>query len=61
MFCLEEGAELGWLIDSEDESVMIFKPNQFPEIKSDEDILPVLDSLKDLQLSVKEMFNWLTM
>lgn len=61
MFCLEKGTELGWLIDSEDESVMIFKPNQFPEIKSDEDILPVLDSLKDLQLSVKEMFNWLTM
>jgi hypothetical protein len=40
-------------------SVMILKPNQFPEIKIEEEILPVLDSLKDLQLSVQEMFSWL--
>lgn len=59
MFCLNQGTQLGWLIDAEDESVMIFKPNQFPEIKIEEEILPVLDSLKDLQLSVKEMFSWL--
>jgi Uma2 family endonuclease len=61
MFCLNQGTQLGWLIDAEDESVMIFKANQFPEIKIEEEILPVLDSLKDLQLSVKEMFSWLAM
>jgi Uma2 family endonuclease len=59
MFCLRQGTELGWLIDPEDESVMILKANQFPEIKIEEEILPVLDSLKDLQLSVQEMFSWL--
>jgi Uma2 family endonuclease len=52
MFCLSQGTQLAWLIDPEDESVMIFKPEQFPEIKSDEEILPVLDTLKELQLSV---------
>ncbi|MGK7894221.1 MAG: Uma2 family endonuclease [Xenococcus sp. (in: cyanobacteria)] len=60
LFCLEHGTELGWLIDPEDESVMIFKPNQLPEIKSDEEFLPVLESLKDWQLSVTEMFSWLS-
>jgi Uma2 family endonuclease len=60
IFCLNQGTQLGWLIDPKDESVMIFKPNQFPEIKLDEEILPVLDSLKDLQLSVTEMFTWLS-
>jgi Uma2 family endonuclease len=59
MFCLCQGTELGWLIDPEDESVMILKVNQFLEIKIEEKILPVLDSLKDLQLSVQEMFSWL--
>ena len=60
LFCMKQGTELGWLIDPEDESVMIFKPNQLPEIKSDEEILPVLESLKDWQLSVTEMFSWLS-
>lgn len=59
MFCLNQGTQLGWLIDPEDESVMILKPNQFPEIKVEKEILPVLDEIKDLQLSVEEMFNWL--
>ncbi|NEO78650.1 Uma2 family endonuclease [Moorena sp. SIO4G3] len=60
LFCLNQGTELGWLIDPEDESVMIFQPKQLPEIKSDEEILPVLESLKDWQLSVAEMFSWLS-
>jgi Uma2 family endonuclease len=60
IFCLNQGTQLGWLIDPEDESVMIFQPNLFPEVKIDAEILPVLDSLKDLQLSVKEMFTWLS-
>jgi len=59
MFCLNKGTQLGWLIDPEDESVMILKPNQFPEIKIEKEILPVLDDIKDLQLSVEEMFTWL--
>ncbi len=60
LFCLNQGTELGWLIDSEDESVMIFKANQLPEIKSNQEILPVLESIKDWQLSVAEIFSWLS-
>lgn len=60
MFCLTHGTQLAWLIDPEDESVMIFRPNQFPEMKSDDDILPVIDNFNKFQLSVKEMFSWLT-
>jgi len=59
IFCLNQGTQLGWLIDPEDISVMIFRPNQLPEIKVGEDILPVLDTLIELKLSVKEMFDWL--
>lgn len=59
LFCLKQGTELGWLIDTKDESVMIFQPNQLPEIKSGEEILPVLASLGDWQLSVTEIFSWL--
>ncbi|NEP45943.1 MAG: Uma2 family endonuclease [Okeania sp. SIO2H7] len=59
IFCLKQGTQLGWLIDPKDESVMIYQPEKFPEIKSDEEILPVIKCVEELQLSVAEMFDWL--
>lgn len=61
LFSLKQGTQLGWLIDTEDESIMIFQPNQLPEIKSDNEILPVLKVLEDWRLSVNDMFQWLTL
>ena len=61
IFCLKQGTQLGWLIDPKDESVTIYQPEQFPEIKSDEEILPVLECVEELQLSVTEMFDWLNL
>jgi Uma2 family endonuclease len=62
MFCLKGGTQLGWLIDPEDESVMILEPNKFPEIKSNQETLTVLKDLQEsLQLSAEEMFNWLNL
>jgi len=59
IFCLKQGTQLGWLIDPKDESVMTFQPNCIPDVKSDEENLPVLEDLKDLQLSATEIFDWL--
>ncbi len=59
IFCLNNGTQLGWLIDPEDESVAIFKPNQQPEIRYNSDNLPVLDLLTDWQLSTADLFAWL--
>lgn len=59
LFCLNSGTQLGWLIDPEDESVMIFKPNQQPDIQSEDEVLPVLADIGDWRLTVNEMFSWL--
>ncbi|AMA09213.1 Uma2 family endonuclease [Picosynechococcus sp. PCC 73109] len=59
MVCLEAGTQLAWLVDPEDESVLVFKPQQFPEMKSEADVLPVLESLSLLELSASELFGWL--
>lgn len=62
MFCLEQGTQLGWLIDPEDESVMILTPNKFPEIKSNQENLIVLEGLQEsLRLPAQEIFNWLSL
>lgn len=58
-FCLSQGTKLGWLIDPEDESVVIFEPNSSPLVKSDRDTLLVLKVLNDWQLSAADLFGWL--
>lgn len=61
LFCLNHGTELGWLIDSQERSVIIFRPAQQPEIKQDQDTLPVLNLLSDPKLSVATIFSWLSL
>jgi Uma2 family endonuclease len=57
--CLNHGTKLGWLVDPEDESVLIFGPTQNPELKTGDDALPGLSVLPDWQLTARELFGWL--
>ncbi len=59
IFCLKQGTKLGWFIEPEDESVMVFQPNQLPDVKYAADNLPVVDVLGDWQLSVADVFTYL--
>ena len=59
MFSIQNGTKLGWFLDYEDESIMVFQPNQVPDIKQGDDILPVLDVLEGWDLSVADIFNCL--
>jgi Uma2 family endonuclease len=61
MACLQAGTQLAWLVDPEDESVLIFRSQQFPEMKSEGDRLPVLEQLSALDLSVADLFSWLSL
>ena len=61
LFCLNHGTELGWLIDPQERMIMTLKPGQQPEIKQEEENLPVLSLLGDWQLSVKEVFSYLSL
>lgn len=56
--CLQQGCELGWLIDPGDRSVMVFRPKQEPEFYRDDALVPVLQGL-DLCLTTDEIFGWL--
>ncbi|AFY33284.1 Uma2 family endonuclease [Calothrix sp. PCC 7507] len=59
IFCINEGTKLGWFIDPNDKSVMVFQPNQLPAVKYDTDILPVLDVFVDWQITAADIFSWL--
>ncbi len=59
IFSLKNGSKLGYLIDPDDESITIFQPNQLPEVKEKQDILPVLDVLQNWQTKIEDIFSWL--
>lgn len=59
MFSIQNGTKLGWFLDSEDESIMVFQPDRVPEIKQENDVLPVLDVLEGWNLSVADIFSCL--
>lgn len=58
-FCLRHGTKLGWLVEPNSKVVTVFQPNQLPELKEGQDILPVLDIISDWQLSVADLFSFL--
>ena len=60
LFALNNGTEIAWLIDPQERIIMIFYPNQQPQIKHNKDLLPVLSLLSDWQLSTQDIFNYLT-
>ncbi|WP_253188110.1 Uma2 family endonuclease [Leptolyngbya sp. 'hensonii'] len=53
LFCPNHGAELGWLIDSQERLIMIFQPGQQPEMKQKQDILKVLSVSNRVRLIIK--------
>ena len=60
VFCLKHGTKLGYLIDTDDQSITVFQPNQLPDVKEKQDVLPVLDALPYWQITVEDIFNYLS-
>ncbi len=60
LHCLTEGSRLGWLIYPEEESVLVFPPQQQPQLfQAETDELPVPEFMGEFKLTVGEMFGWL--
>jgi len=60
LFSLEQGGQLGWLIDLSDRSVVAFFPNRLPKSLQGSDPLPVLSGIP-WQISAEQLFDWLKM
>jgi Uma2 family endonuclease len=60
LHCLKYGTQMGWLIDPDEQTVFVFRPKQEMEVFDKPDvILPVPSFAGDLQLTVKDLFDWL--
>ncbi|WP_299408525.1 Uma2 family endonuclease [Acaryochloris sp. IP29b_bin.148] len=60
LYCLQQGSQLGWLVDPADRSVLILRSQHEPELFQGKDAPPVLLGI-DLSLSVDTIFGWLKM
>ena len=58
LHCLHHGSQLGWLIDPDDYSVLIFSPQQEPNLCRGSQQLRVLGGL-DMIITAEEVFSWL--
>lgn len=59
LHCLNYSSKLGWLIDPEEKSVLVYPANQQTKILTQHDVLPVPDLVADLRMTVADVFNWL--
>lgn len=60
LHCSQQGTELGWLIDSEDESILAILPDQRVQLLKGNAQLPILSGIA-LELTVEQVFSWLTL
>ena len=60
LHCLKCGSRLGWFIDPDDLSILVFLPERQPVLLQENDSLPVLPEIK-LALTVNQVFGWLKM
>lgn len=62
IFCLQQGTELGWLIDPQAKSVTTFQDG-LPTIhlveQEDTRAIAIMTGLEEWQLSVQDIFDWL--
>jgi Uma2 family endonuclease len=60
LHCLEYGAEMGWLIDPKEKTVLVYLPNQQVKILDNpESIIPVPPWASHFSISIDELFGWL--
>jgi len=60
LHCLDHGCWMGWLIDPSDRAVIVFSPDQKPQIFDEANQgLPVPKWVNELQLTIGELFGWL--
>jgi Uma2 family endonuclease len=60
LHCLDRGTQLGWLIDPDEQSVIVYFRSQQPAFFENEiDLLPVPKFARGLELKLGELFGWL--
>ncbi len=60
LHCLVNGTQLGWLIDPDEQLILVYFPQQKPAFfEAATDVLPVPNFAQAFELTLGELFGWL--
>lgn len=60
LHCLAYGTQMGWLLDPDEQTVFVYRPNQQVEVfDQPEQLLPMTSLANELRLTLGELFGWL--
>ncbi|MBD2360814.1 Uma2 family endonuclease [Anabaena minutissima FACHB-250] len=60
LHCLKHGTQMGWLIDPDEQTVFVYRPQQETEVFDEPDaLIPVPSFASGLQLTIQDLFSWL--
>jgi Uma2 family endonuclease len=60
LHCLQNGTQMGWLIDPAERSVFVYFADRSTQVFDEEiDVLPVPEFATDFQLTLGDLFGWL--
>jgi Uma2 family endonuclease len=60
LHCLQNGTQMGWLIDPAEQSVFAYLPDRTTQVFDElQDRLPVPEFAKDFELTIGDLFAWL--
>ena len=60
LHCLDNGTEMGWLIDPEESCIFVYGADKLIQVFENTDlVLPVPEFAQTLHLTVEEIFSWL--
>ncbi|WP_017305300.1 Uma2 family endonuclease [Spirulina subsalsa] len=60
LYCMEQGSQLGWFVDPDDRSILVFWCDRPPVIISAQNSLPTLAGI-ELNLTAEQIVQWLKM
>ena len=60
LHCLGHGSQMGWLVDPDERSLLVYPLGQQPQLLQEPNqVLPVSSLVADLRIIVDELFGWL--
>jgi Uma2 family endonuclease len=60
LFCLNNGTEMGWLINPKEQSIFVYQPGRSPEIFDEMELKLLVPSFaQTIDLTLGEVFGWL--
>ncbi|KAI9134619.1 Uma2 family endonuclease [Acaryochloris sp. CCMEE 5410] len=60
LHCLQHGSQMGWLIDPEEQTVLVYlPPEQVKVFDQPQQVLPAPSFAKEISVTVGDLFDWL--